>query len=357
MDEHDGRPRGRAARSRARLLARRAGGALGLTCALLLSRGAHAEERAAATPEPSAVQRETARAWVLEGRRWFAAQDYAAALERYAAAFQLVRAPTVGLEVARAQEALGRWVEANATAVEVINLPRGEPEPAVFDQAREAARELLRRLSPRIPALQLELRPAPDGAQVVIDGEVLPFPRGAMPFRLNPGTHELQVLAPGHRPELRTVTLVEQQLAVLTIELQAEPPAPTAGSGSGSRTLAGARWEDPGAGARTRGYVALSVAGAAGLLGSLTGVLAFSSKPDCPQNVCASELRDDAQRSRSFGNVATVSFGLALAAAAYGGWELLYHAQQVSAQRGAGSWQAALVPRERGALLQLSGGF
>lgn len=331
--------------------------ALVLTGALLLAHAAQAQglNPNPAAPEPSAVQRETARAWVLEGRRSFAAQDYTAALERYAAAYQLVRAPTVGLEMARAQEALGRWVEANATAAEVINLPRSEPEPAVFDQAREAARELLRSLSPRIPALQLELSPAAVEAQVVIDGEALPFPRGAMPFRLNPGTHQLQVLARGYRPELRTVTLVEQQLQVLSIELMSEqPPVMTVRGGSERPALAGAATEDEaGSGARTRGHVALGVAGIAGLLGSVTGVLAFSSKPDCPGDICTLELRDEAQRSRRFGNVATASFGVALVAAAYGGWELLVNAPRASAP----ALRAALVPRDSGAALQLSGAF
>jgi hypothetical protein len=317
-----------------------------------------AQELGASAPEPSAVQRETARAWVLEGRRWFAAQDYAAALERYVAAYQLVRAPTVGLEVARAQEALGRWVEANATAVEVINLPRSEPEPVVFDQAREAARELLRRLSPRIPALQLELRPAAADAQVVIDGEAMPFPRGAMPFRVNPGTHLLQILAPGYRSEQRTVKLVEQQLQVLAIELRSEqPPVRPVSGAQESLRLAAPALEEASSGARTRGYVALGVAGAAGLLGSVTGALAFSSKPDCPQDVCGSELRDEARRSRGFGNVATVSFGVALVAAAYGGWELLFHAAPASGASAAPALRAAVWPREDGAVLQLSGAF
>ena len=302
----------------------------------------------------SAVQRETARAWVLEGRRLFTAQDHAAALERFAAAYQLMRVPTVGIELARAQEALGKWVEANATAVEVINLPRSEAEPAVFDQARAAARELLRSLSPRIPALQLELSPAAARAEVVIDGEALPLPVGAMPLRLNPGIHQLQVQAPGYRSEQRTVTLVEQQLLVLPVELLAEQPErrePAAQAWTAAMAEDAAR-----AGARTRGQLGLGVAGAAALLGSVTGVLAFSSKPDCPGDICDAELRDDAQRSRRFGNVATVSFGVALVAAAYGGWELLFNAPSTGGAS-APALRASVAPRERGAALQLSGAF
>src|SRR5688572_12773843 len=160
--------------------------------------------------------------------------------------------PTVGIEVARAQEALGRWVEANATAVEVINLPRGEPEPMVFEQAREAARELLRRLTPRIPALQLHITPASADVQLQIDGEPMPG-RGAMPFKLNPGTHQLSVWAPGYLLEQSSVTLSEGDHRVLPVALVPAPAPPLLAVPA---TAAGAD-EDDGGAARQRGYVAL----------------------------------------------------------------------------------------------------
>lgn len=349
-----GGERERERRERAR--GARAPCAVWLLCALLLPRAAQAQTLATPSTfaEPSAAQRETARAWVLEGRRSLAAREYAAALARFSAAYQLVPVPTVGIEMARAREALGQWVEANAIAVEVINLPRSPAEPAVFEQARDAARELLRSLTARIPALQLDITPIGVEAQVAIDGEQMLLARGGLPFRLNPGTHQLAVHAPGYRPELRTVTLVEQEVQVLAIALVEELPSSGAASGSGIMELARAQG-DPGAGARTRGHVALGLAGGAALLGGVTGVLAFSSKPDCPGDICAPELRDEAQRSRSFGNVATVSFGVALAAAAYGAWELLVNAQPASGEPP--ELRAGLMPSGRGAALQLSGSF
>jgi hypothetical protein len=315
-------------------------------------------------PAGSAVQRETARTWVLEGRRLFAAHDYAAALERYAAAYQLVRVPTVGIEVARAQEALGQWVEANATAVEVINLPRGEAEPEVFEQARGAARDLLRGLTSRIPSLQLDITPAAAEAQVEIDGEKMPVARGAMSFKLNPGTHQLRLSAPGYRPQLRTATLAEQEQQVLPVALVPEPlalelPTSAAPLGAGiEKGDASSAAEANGSGARMRGYVALGVAGTAAVLGGVAGVMAFRHKPECPGDVCFTERRAEADRSRSWGNVANVSFGVGLLAAAYGGWELLFNAAaERSISLAPRSTQAELVSLPGGALVQLSGAF
>jgi hypothetical protein len=116
--------------------------------------------------------------------------------------------------------------------------------------------------------------------------------------------------------------------------------------------------EANGSGARTRGYVALGVAGAATVLGSVTGVMAFHHKPDCPGDICFTDQRGEADRSRRWGSVATVSFGVALVAVAYGGWELLFNA---APERSAGvaprAAQAGLAPLPGGALLQLSGAF
>jgi hypothetical protein len=274
----------------------------------------------------------------------------------------------VGIEVARAQQALGQWVEANATAVEVFNLPRSEAEPEVFEQARRAAQELLRGLTPRIPSLQLDITPAVAGARVEIDGEEMPMASGAMSFKLNPGTHRLRVSAPGYNPELRTTTLVEQEREVLAVALLPELPArlqPVSGPdaatplGAGVESSGMASGEEANAsGARTRGYAALGVAGVAAVLGSVTGVMAFRHKPDCPDELCFSEQRGEADRSRRFGNVATVSFGVALVAAAYGGWELLFNAAPERSPGGAaGPARAGVTPLPGGVLLQLSGAF
>jgi hypothetical protein len=192
---------------------------------------------------------------------------------------------------------------------------------------------------------------------VQIDGERMPLAPGGMPFKLNPGMHQLRVSAPGYLLELRSVTLAEQEHRVLPIALVAAPPAPPEQQ-LAVVAPAGATEEDDGGAARTRGYVALGVAGAAALAGAVTGALALSSKPDCPGNLCDARLRGEADRSRRYGNVATVSFGVALATAAYGGWELLFNAAPDSAASvKARAPRVSLVPREGGAALQLSGVF
>src|SRR5690349_18618117 len=103
--------------------------------------------------------RESARRLVQEGDAFSARQDHAAALERYQRAYRLMHVPTVGIEVMKAQQALGKLVAANATALEVAALPRQPGEPAVFDQARLQAAQTGLRLGGMIPTLWVDVAP------------------------------------------------------------------------------------------------------------------------------------------------------------------------------------------------------
>jgi hypothetical protein len=356
-------------------------GAASLLVALSLApRSLQAQEAApapgASVVTASAAQRETARSWVTEGRELYAQRQYARALERFEAAWRLIRVPTTGIEVARTQLALGNWVEANAVAAEVANLPEGANEPPVFQRARAEASELVLGLSPRVPALALEIAPVATAVRIEIDGAEMPSAGRELSFRLNPGGHRLRVSAPGYQTIEREVPLTERERRTLSLVLvpvssaaggaerapelaavspAALPPAPV----SQSASAGGIESSADGDGARTRGHVALVVAGAAALGGSVTGILAFTSKPSCPDDVCELDQRDEADSSRRFGTIATVSFGVALAAGVYGLWELLHvpTGQSGSAPASSQSVQPLIVPRAAGATVEIGGTF
>jgi hypothetical protein len=288
-----------------------------------------------------------------------------------------VRVPTTGLAVAQAQERLGQWVEANATAMEVLNMPPQPGEPEVFGRARDDARALSDRLSRLIPSLRVDVAPGDAAARVAIDGVEMHGAANGMPFRLNPGEHQLQVSAPGYLPAERSLTLRERASQRVTVELApdpqaaaAAPPEPTdapQAAAAAVATPAAAAPEaaspapdppdadDAGSAARTRGHVGLAVAGVAVLVGGVTGVLAFGSKPDCPDNRCALDQKDEADTSRLYGNVATVSFGVAAVAGAYALWELLANAPSEPPPPNVA--RASLLPTRSGALIEVSGSF
>jgi len=221
---------------------------------------ASAPQPSSAAP-PSAAQKETARTWLREGYEALERGQPAAALERFSGAYQLVRVPTTGLAVAQAQERLGQWVEANATAMEVLNMPRQPDEPEVFGRARDDARALSDRLSQLIPSLRVEVTPDGADARVAIDGVEMQGAANGMPLRLNPGEHQLRVSAPGYVPAERALALRESSHEQLSIELASDPYAAVAETPSAAAPDAADA--TPGSAARTRGYVGLGVAIAA----------------------------------------------------------------------------------------------
>lgn len=336
---------------------RRLAGAL-VFLALTLPVSAGAQSSSMVSGEVTATQRETARGWVLEGRRLFAEKDYAAALERHMAAYRLVRAPTIGMEVARTQEAMGKWAEANATAVEVINLPAAADEPTVFADAREHARELLNRLMILVPALRIDVTPANLVVRVEIDGEPMTMPGQELSFRLNPGGHEVLVSAPGYFAARRTVALRQKERQTLALTLVPETVQAAHGPTRDelfSDANPAAPAPDKSRTPSTLGYVALGTAGVATLLGGITGTLAFTSKPNCPGGRCRADQRDEADESLLYGNIATVSFGVAIAAGAYGLWHLLSDDSQRAPSETL--TRTRVTPVASGAMLELSGSF
>jgi hypothetical protein len=309
--------------------------ALGSTSVALLPPGP------AVAADPGA--RESARRLVLEGDAFSAQQDHAAALDRYQQAYRLVHVPTVGIEVMKAQQALGKLVDANATALEVAALPKQPNEPAVFDRARLQAAQVGLRLGAMIPTLWIDLAPRGLAHEVEIDGKV---PREEPPYHLDPGLHEVRLSARGYEPLQLQVNLLEAERQTLTAtlfeEAQARPSAsePTASGSDGAANdaaaaMQAARDRRGDAGARTLGWLGIGVAGLAAGVGSFAGISALQTKPDCPANVCAPSQREDIDSSKRMGVVANVSFGVAIVAGGLGLWQLLSHPEDGPERRAA----------------------
>lgn len=173
-----------------------------------------------AAAEPSADDRKVAHALVIEGRAKLAAHDNEGARKAFAAAHAIMGVPTTGLDLARAQEALGLLVEAHATALDVVHMPVSGTEPEAFTNARPLAAELAAQLAPRIPSIVITVKELPPGAppRVLVDGVVAPV---SLSLQLDPGPHVVEVSAPGFAPERRELTLEEK--TSLAIDLVMKP--------------------------------------------------------------------------------------------------------------------------------------
>jgi hypothetical protein len=254
-------------------------------------------------------------------------KDYAAALKAYQTADQLMKVPTTGLAVARAQAEGGKLLEARDTALRVTRIPVKDGEPGVFATARSEASALADGLAARIPSLTVTVDGGPvGGARVTIDGVELPPSLLGVARKLNPGKHRVIATAPGHAEARAEVNLAER--AGESVVLKLEPAAGAEGPGPvvapGPVTDSGG---DDGRGLSPLVYVGFGV-GAAGIaVGSITGLMslskASSAKEQCDGNTCPTSAQDDADSSKTLANISNVGFGVGLVGIGIGIYGLL----------------------------------
>ncbi len=194
--------------------------------AVLLSFAIHL--LAPAARAQSAADRETARSLVIAGRAKLEARDFEGALKDLKAAHAIMGVPTTGLDLAKAQLALGLLVEARDTALAAARLPASPGESPAFGKARIAAARLAEEIAPRIPSITIKvLGPAPGSAGVTLDGvEIKPEALG-VPWKTNPGEHALVARAAGFTTHEGKVRVDEGEGRVVSVTLE---PAPGAAS-------------------------------------------------------------------------------------------------------------------------------
>jgi hypothetical protein len=288
---------------------------------------------AVASAEPSAADRETARGLMTEGRTDRDKGDQKAALKAFLGADAIMHVPTTGLEVAKAQAALGLLVEARETAIRVTRIAEAPSDPAPFKAARDAAAAMSDDLAARIPSLTVTVKNAPEGTTpaVTIDDSAVPAEALGQPRKLNPG-HHVVVAKAGGVDAKQEIDLAEKDKKDLAVELPAGGSSGAAAAATtGSATTAAdtpATPPDEGT-TKSGGSKALMIggfglAGAGVLVGAITGVLSMSktssikSSPNCSGNVCGQAEDGDISSARSMATISTVSFIAAGAGAALG---------------------------------------
>ncbi|HEX3343815.1 MAG TPA: hypothetical protein VHS09_04545, partial [Polyangiaceae bacterium] len=190
-----------------------------------------------ASAEPSAADRETARGLMTEGRADRDKGDLKGALKAFVGADAIMHVPTTGLEVAKAQAALGLLVEARETAIRVTRMPDRPNDPAPFKQAKDAASAMNDDLGARIPSLTVTVKNVPDGAtaEVTIDDAAIPAEGIGQPRKLNPG-HHVVVAKAGTVDAKQEIDLAEKDQKQLAVELPAGGAAVVATTGGAAAT-------------------------------------------------------------------------------------------------------------------------
>jgi hypothetical protein len=282
---------------------------------------------AVASAEPTAPDRETARGLMTDGRTARDKGDLKAALKAFLGADAIMHVPTTGLEVAKAQAALGLLVEARETALRVTRIGDKPNDPAPFKQARDAASAMNDDLGARIPSLTVTVKNVPEGAtaEVTIDDAPIPAEGLGQARKLNPG-HHVVVAKAGGADAKQEIDLAEKDQKQLTVELPAAAAvvSTTGGAATAIETPPEAEPSHKSGGSKVLMFGGFGLAGAGVIAGSITGILSMSKTSTikgsgfCSGTVCGPQENSDISSAKSMATISTVAFIAAGAGAVLG---------------------------------------
>jgi tetratricopeptide (TPR) repeat protein len=209
--------------------------------------------------------------------------DDAEALRLFRQAYELHRGVRAEAQLGLAEQALGRWVDAEAHLTDALASPR---DPWIAKN-QALLRQSVDRIRQRIG--RLEIVGAPTGAEVLVEGHVVGTLPLARPLVVRAGDCRFEVRAPGYVPVTRSVQVGTRELTRESVDL-ARAPEPAAAEHGWTPELAAAapaappddasslmiaKQNEPGAPATGRGNklcVGCLVVGGAGLAAAAAGL-------------------------------------------------------------------------------------
>lgn len=305
---------------------------------LLCPRLVHAQSAQAASQ---------ARELAAQGYEALMRKDYAAAEVLFRRADQLVHAPTLELDHARALVGMGKLVEGHERYQQVIREGVAPNAPWQWKRAVVEAQSELAAVDRRMAWLTITVQGG-HAPIVEIDGKSVPEAALGVRRATNPGNVVVTARADGFLPAQRSITLDEGESAAFELTLEPDPhaiPSPAAPPPQPRRIVVVAPPPAPEPD-RTLPIVLLSAGGAALVAGTITGVMAINVRSDlesaCGGEVCVpsneseyahySQQRD---KYRALGTASGVSLAMGAAAALTGGALLLFSGKPSSGPVGA----------------------
>jgi hypothetical protein len=159
--------------------------------------------------------------------------DDEGAAREFQKAYDQVHTPRAAGQLGLAEQALGRWEDAERHVGEALHATGDAwvvKNRAILDEALGAIQGHLARI---------EVIGDPEGADVSVNGRVV----GKLPLqsavRVSAGEVEVELHASGYVPMQRTLTIVGGQYQRLVFHLAKEAPAPSAGEGPSVTKIAG----------------------------------------------------------------------------------------------------------------------
>lgn len=270
---------------------------------------------------PSDAELATARNLFAEARQLEQEGRWADALPKLEAIGHVRMTPQIRFHIALCRLHTGKLVAARNGFETALREARAEGA----DQVVREASDHIQALKTRIPTVRVRLPEQPANPVVRIDDAPIHAGLLAAPVPLDPGSHVVRVLAPGHAPFETKLYLEEKanlELPVVLDPLPASPSTSQVGAPPASETLREAPAADP-----TLGWVLVGVGGAMVAGATVSAFVRASAISDiddaCPSHRdCDPSLEGTRDRAQTFGMLSVALAGLGIASAGTGGYLL-----------------------------------
>jgi hypothetical protein len=258
----------------------------------------------------------------------FQGGDYATAVDKLGRAYQALKAPTLGLWLARSLAKSGKLVEAAERYLEVQRLDSSTGDVAMQKQAKRDAELERDELMPHIPGLLISVRATdPSDAEVAVDGVTVSSALLGERWPVNPGRHVVSAKR-GQLEARQEVTVAEREERTVVLTLHAPSVSPSStGSATAERQpeathatnveapAPGPRKDaapasDSGSTQRTLAFVGIGTGGASLVLGVVTGIMLGTKKDDlgCADTHCLVTQKSDVSSYNSLRTVSSIGF-------------------------------------------------
>jgi hypothetical protein len=316
-----------------------------------------------ARAQAPATDKVAAEALFEDGRRLVAAGSFAEACPKFADSERLDPSPGTLLNLASCYEKLGRSATAWAAYREAASAASAAGRTEYVATAQRHAEAL----APTLARLTVTVAQPVEGMQITRDGVRVERAEWGVPIPIDPGAHNMEATAPGHKSWASAVDVpkdgLQVALAVPALEaLPGQPPPPIVAPvvpppQPPAAPAVPERAEGGGNGQRILGIIVAGV-GVVGL--GVGGAFALSAKSqyntslgNCePSNPNACNGTGVSQRNdaRSAGNIASVA--VSVGAAALAGGAVIWLTAPHGGQPASSSARIGIAPTLGGALVQ-----
>ena len=287
-------------------------------------------ERMDSNREPTAQDRALAEALFRDGKALIEAERLDEACTKFQESQRLEPAVGTLLYLATCYAQAGKTASAWAAFQSVA-----EAAHRTKDLARESlARERARQLEAHLSRLEISAAIPEQGMVIHVDEHALGPGVLSTPLPIDPGSHVIEVTAPGKRAWSQTVELapgpVTLSVRIPVLEAAAAPTKtppvpPEAAHVPASRSAQ----PGPGFNWQLAGAVSLGVAGVGVLMGSYFGVRAYSQARDadhhCVGQTCDQAGLDGHAAAHRSAALANAGFGIGIVALAAGSYLIWFH--------------------------------